>query len=110
MVDISGSCEVEFRWNGTIAVTRDFLPAVAEVENGCYHAVGCCGRGLALSIALGCELAEFLNSGDGRALSVDVLPPRPIAGQALLKHLPGLLLPLNRFRDRAEASEARKAS
>ena len=103
IVPISGPCEVEYQWSGVIAITRDFLPQVSEVENGIFAAVGCCGRGLALSTALGSELATFLCTGDRNALSVSVGPPSPIPGQAMLRRLPTLLLPWNRLRDRLES-------
>ena len=103
MVSISGPCNVEFGWSGVIAVTRNLLPQVCELESGLIAAVGCCGRGLALSTAIGRELAAFLCTGDRSELSVPVAPPAPIPGKAFAQHLPRLLLPWYRMRDWIES-------
>ena len=109
MVCISGPCNVAYGWNGVIAITRNFLPQVSEIGNGLFAAVGCCGRGLALSTALGRELATYLQTGDSGALSVPVGPPSPIPGHAFIKHLPALLLPWSRMRDRIETGKTTQA-
>ena len=102
MVTISGECEIEFAWNGVIALSRDLLPQLFEIERGLYSAVGCCGRGLALSTALGAELAAFLRAGTAAAVCVPVRRPAPIFGRAVAKRLPALLLPAARWRDRLD--------
>ena len=48
------------------------------------------------------ELAAFLYSGDPNTLSVPIGPSAPLPGRALLRHLPALLLPWFRMRDRME--------
>ena len=102
MAAISGKCEIEFAWNGVIALSRDLLPQLFEIERGVYAAVGCCGRGLALSTALGSELAAFLRTDSASAVSVPVRRPAPIVGHAVARRLPALLLPLARWRDRLD--------
>ncbi len=102
MVPVSGPCEIDYGWRGVIAISRHLLPQVTEVDNGLFTAVGCCGRGIALSTALGRELAAFLYSGDPNTLSVPTGPSAPLPGRALLRHLPALLLPWFRMRDRME--------
>ena len=103
LLPIVGPVKVEFAWNGVIALTRDLLPRVFEVDRGLFAAVGCNGRGLALSTVLGSELATFLASGDARALSVPVTRPAPIRAHIVARHLPSVLLPWARLRDRLEA-------
>ena len=97
-----GPVDVDFAWRGVIAVTRDRLPRVFEVDIGLFAALGCNGRGLALSTALGTELATFL-AGDNNALSVPIGRPTPIRGHVIARHLPAILLPWARMRDRLAA-------
>ena len=89
-----------------IALTRDHLPRVFEIDRGLYAAIGCNGRGLALATALGAELAAFFATGDPAALPVPVSRPAPIRGHVAARHLPSVLLPWARLRDRLEARVA----
>ena len=104
LVPVTGPVEAEYAWSGVICLTRDFLPRVFEVDRNLFAAVGCNGRGLALSTALGGELAAFLASGDQDVLSVPVSRPAPIRGHLAARHLPSVLLPWARLRDRLEAA------
>ncbi len=97
-----GPVEVDFAWRGVIAVTRDRLPRVFELDDGLFAGLACNGRGLALSTALGGELAGFL-AGDPHALSVPVTQPNPIRCHRLARHLPAVMLPWARLNDRLEA-------
>ena len=110
LLPLVGHVETEHAWSGVICLTRDFLPRVFEVDRGIYFAVGCNGRGLALSTAFGGELAAFLASGDPVALSVPVSRPAPIRGHLAARHLPSVLLPWARLRDRLEAGRGRSSS
>ena len=103
LLPIAGPFEADFAWSGVIALTRDHLPRVFDVDRGLFAAIGCNGRGLALATALGRELADFLATGDTAALSVPVVRPAPIRGHAVARHLPSVLLPWARLRDRLEA-------
>ena len=102
LVPITGSCEIAFEWNGAVAITGDLLPKVFEVASGLFAAVSCCGRGLALSVALGREMAAYLGTRDPRALSVPVSKPSPLPAHWAVRHVPGLLLPWSRMRDKIE--------
>ncbi len=105
MVTISGECEIEYAWNGLIALSRDLLPQLFEIQRGLYSAVGCCGRGLALSTALGAELALFLRADAAASVCLPVRRPAPIIGRAVAQRLPALLLPLARWRDRLDTRQ-----
>ena len=107
LLPVAGPLEAEYAWSGVIALTRDLLPRVFEIDRGLFAATGCNGRGLALSTALGCELAGFLASGDPAALPVPVSRPAPIRGHLAARHLPSVLLPWARLRDRLEAGAGR---
>ena len=107
LLPVTGPVEAEYAWSGVICLTRDFLPRVFEVDRNLFAAIGCNGRGLALSTALGGELAAFLASGDPAALSVPVSRPAPLRGHLAARHLPSVLLPWARLRDRLEAAAGR---
>ena len=110
LLPLAGPIEAEYAWSGVICLTRDFLPRVFEVDRDLFAATGCNGRGLALSTALGAELAAFLASGDPTALPVPVTRPAPIRGHLAARHLPSVLLPWARLRDRLEAGAGRGSS
>ncbi|ARZ66989.1 hypothetical protein SMD11_1328 [Streptomyces albireticuli] len=62
--------EITHRWSGRIGMTRDDLPVVGRIGPGTWFAGGCCGHGLALSVATGAYLADALTGhapppGDG---------------------------------------------
>jgi glycine/D-amino acid oxidase-like deaminating enzyme len=89
----------DYAWNGVVATTPDFLPTVWSVGPGLYAPIGCNGRGVAVTTALGKAVAEFLVSGDPQALPVEVTPPRPHAHAEILAHGPSLWLAWNRLKD-----------
>jgi glycine/D-amino acid oxidase-like deaminating enzyme len=68
---------VEHAWRGVIAGTGDFMPRMWEVGHGLYAPIGCNGRGVALSTALGVSIAQYLLTQDARSLPVPVTAPRP---------------------------------
>ena len=107
LLPIVGPLGAEYAWSGVIALTRDGLPRVFEVDRGLFAAVGCNGRGLALSTALGGELAEFLAGADPGALPVPIARPAPIRAHLAARHLPSVLLPWARLRDRVESGAVR---
>ena len=107
LLPLAGPVEAEYAWSGVICLTRDFLPRVFEVDRDLFAATGCNGRGLALSTALGEELAAFLAGGDRASLSVPISPPAPIRGHFAARHLPSVMLPWARLRDRLEAGTGR---
>ncbi|MDO9417816.1 NAD(P)/FAD-dependent oxidoreductase [Pararhizobium sp.] len=77
-----GGIEIEKRWFGRVAMTRDYLPHIHEPEPGLLVAAGCQGRGLGLMTALGPCFANYLASGDPGMLPLPISPIRPIAFHA----------------------------
>jgi len=55
-----GPIEWEFGWSGYFAVTSDHLPHLHESVDGLVCALGCNGRGIAVSTALGQLVAQRL--------------------------------------------------
>ncbi|PNE32702.1 hypothetical protein AF335_18900 [Streptomyces eurocidicus] len=52
--------EITHRWSGRIGMTGDDLPVVGRIAPDTWFAGGCCGHGLALSVATGGYLADAL--------------------------------------------------
>lgn len=63
-------------WHGTAAMTTDALPLLAEFQPDLFGAVGCNGRGVAFTTALGRALA--LAFAGQRPLPLPLSRPRPI--------------------------------
>jgi glycine/D-amino acid oxidase-like deaminating enzyme len=91
--------EAAFAWDGVVATTPDLIPEVWTIGPGCYAPIGCNGRGVAVTTALGAALADFALSGKKADLPLPLGPPRPRAVHALLAHGPSLWLAWNRLRD-----------
>lgn len=60
---------IEYAWGGTLAITRNRLPYLAEVEPGRFAAGGYSGHGVALACIYGRTLASHL-SGDSEAFNI----------------------------------------
>jgi glycine/D-amino acid oxidase-like deaminating enzyme len=67
---------IEHRWCGRVAITRDYLPHLHEPAPGLLVDIGCQGRGIGLQTAMGRAFAQYLASGDAKALPVPITPIR----------------------------------
>lgn len=67
-----------YQWSGCFAVTTDHLPHVHEPQPGLHIAVGCNGRGIAVSTALGMCLAERVLGAPAHDLPVPVTSIRGV--------------------------------
>jgi glycine/D-amino acid oxidase-like deaminating enzyme len=76
---------IEHRWCGRVALTRDFLPHLHEPEPGLLVDIGCMGRGVGLQTAMGSRMAEYVATGDKRALPFPLVPIRPLPFHPLHK-------------------------
>jgi glycine/D-amino acid oxidase-like deaminating enzyme len=61
-------------WNGQFALTRNFLPRFHHPQPGLYIFLGYSGRGLALSSAIGAELATVLAGAPAEMFALPVSP------------------------------------
>ena len=68
----------EFQWSGFFAVTTDHLPHIHEPEKDMHIAVGCNGRGIAVSTSIGKQLARRVLGVSRDALPIAVSDMRPI--------------------------------
>jgi glycine/D-amino acid oxidase-like deaminating enzyme len=76
---------IQYRWGGRVALTRDFLPHLHEPEPGLLVDIGCMGRGVGLQTAMGQAMAEYVTTGDQKALPFPVIPVKPLPLHALHK-------------------------
>jgi glycine/D-amino acid oxidase-like deaminating enzyme len=92
-----------FVWSGVVAVTPDFLPRAFAPQPGLTALIGCNGRGIAMSTALGRAAARWLTTGDEQELPLRPQAPEPIPFHAVAQHGPRFWLPLARLRDWRDA-------
>ena len=96
--------EADAVWTGTIAATLDGLPRMVRLAPGLSGAIGCNGRGVALTSALGRELASLMAGHVAEAdFALPITPPRPIPMARLSGLAPHLWLPWSALRDRLDA-------
>jgi glycine/D-amino acid oxidase-like deaminating enzyme len=69
---------VHYHWSGRIAMTRDALPHLHRPAPGITLALGCNGRGVALTTAIGQGIAEHLLDGGTTPLPFPASAIKPI--------------------------------
>ncbi|MBL8702439.1 MAG: FAD-binding oxidoreductase [Alphaproteobacteria bacterium] len=95
----------DFVWSGKLAMTRDFFPHVHQLGDGVYAWIGCNGRGVALSFAMGRELARLAAGDDPRELTMPLTPLNTIKLHGIVNFVaPRLALWSYRRADRREIS------
>ncbi|HWT09935.1 MAG TPA: FAD-dependent oxidoreductase [Roseomonas sp.] len=78
-----GDVHFDYTWWGYIAATADKMPHVYDLASGVLGWTGCNGRGVALAVALGRELARASNGTPLRDIAAPVeTRMRTIAGHA----------------------------
>ena len=83
--------QIEFFWNGLVAVTLDRLPRLIEVRDNIVAGLGYSGRGIAMATGMGRVLAERATGKDFADLPLPRSPLKAIPMQASL-------IPLARLR------------
>jgi glycine/D-amino acid oxidase-like deaminating enzyme len=99
-----GEVSFDYVWNGYVGMTTDFLPRIHRLGPDAYGWTGCNGRAVALSIALGSELAKAVRGVTENELALPFTKPVPIPAHGLLRKLAPLMLLLYRRRDAREMS------
>jgi glycine/D-amino acid oxidase-like deaminating enzyme len=74
------SAQFEFGWSGYLALTRDHLPGIVRVDDNFLAGIGCNGRGIAMTTAMGRTLADLLGGMPDAESDVPVGRPRRIVG------------------------------
>lgn len=80
---LSSVPKVDYVWRGVAAITPDFLPHLFQFGPGLIGAIGCNGRGIAMTAALGEVLADAAGGTDLANLPVPVADGRGIPFHAL---------------------------
>lgn len=91
-------------WNGYIGMTSDFMPRLHRLGEGGFAWVGCNGRGVALSVALGREFARAMAGEPLDGLALPLTEPRPLPAHGVLRRLAPLRLMHFRYLDSREVS------
>ena len=74
-----GRPEIEYRWAGRIAVTRDFMPHLHQPAPGITMALGYNGRGIAMATCLGKHVAALVSGTQGApSCPFPISPIQPI--------------------------------
>lgn len=97
-----GPVQFDYVWNGYVGMTTDFLPRIHRLGPDAFGWTGCNGRAVALSIALGDELAKAARGAPDRELALPFTDPVPIVAHGLLRRLAPLMLMVYRRRDARE--------
>jgi glycine/D-amino acid oxidase-like deaminating enzyme len=97
-----GEVSFDHVWNGYVGMTTDFLPRIHRLGPDAYAWAGCNGRAVALSIALGDELAKAVRGISETDLALPFTEAAPILGHRLLRRLAPLMLMLYRRWDAKE--------
>jgi glycine/D-amino acid oxidase-like deaminating enzyme len=97
-----GDVAFDYIWNGYVGMTADFMPRFHQLGPNGYAWVGCNGRGVALSIALGREFAQALQGVPVTELALPMSDPKPLPGHGVLKRIARLRLLHYRWRDARE--------
>ncbi|VWX63209.1 Glycine/D-amino acid oxidase [Burkholderiales bacterium 8X] len=77
-----GTLEWDFAWSGFFAVTNDHIPHIHETGDGVICALGCNGRGIAVSSVIGALLAERQLGQSPAEMPLRPTPMKPFAFHA----------------------------
>ncbi|MCA1457556.1 FAD-binding oxidoreductase [Bradyrhizobium sp. BRP22] len=97
-----GEVSFDHVWNGYVGMTTDFLPRFHKLGPDAYGWTGCNGRAVALTIAIGGELAKAVRGVPLNELALPFSEPQPIPAHGLLRKLAPLMLLVYRRRDARE--------
>ncbi len=97
-----GDTNFDYVWTGYVGMTTDFMPRFHQLGPNGFAWVGCNGRGVALSIALGKEFAKALQGASHSELGLPFSEPKPLPGHRVLRHLAPLRLIQFRWNDARE--------
>ena len=92
----------DYVWNGRIAMTTDYFPRVHRLGPNGFAWAGCNGRGVALSVSLGRELARAAIGQDPKDLALPFTAPTPLPFNALLQRIGPLKILQYRWNDARE--------
>ncbi len=92
-----GALDFAYIWNGYVGITADFTPRFHELGPGYFAFTGYNGRGLALSLSVGREMAAKIS---GQECALPFGPPRSIPLHGLVRPVARARLALTRLKDK----------
>jgi glycine/D-amino acid oxidase-like deaminating enzyme len=96
--------KADYSWTGTIAVTMDSYPRFMQVASNMDAVIGCNGRGVALTTALGQRLALHYAGKDKDGFVLPHERPKAIPMRRFAELAPSFWLPLSEFWDARESA------
>ena len=97
-----GDVAFDHVWNGYIGMTRDYTPRIHQLGPDAYAWAGCNGRAVALSVALGRELASAVHGQPLNSLALPFSRPEPLPLHGVVRRIAPLMLLEYRRRDALE--------
>ncbi len=99
-----GPIRTDHVWSGVIAATLDSMPRFMALAPGLDAAIGCNGRGIALTTSLGKAIAGTYSGALSEAdFPLPHAPPQPVPGRLVAQYGPAVWLPWSNWRDRMES-------
>ncbi len=95
-----GKVEFTHIWSGFVGITPDRFPHFHQVGENYYAAIGFNGRGVALSISVGREMAKLINGGNVKNLALPFSAVKRVPFYAVARRVSRSALALYRWRDR----------
>jgi len=87
-----GPVSFDYVWNGYVGITRDFFPRMHQLGPDAFAWVGCNGRAVGLSVALGRELAKAVTGTPVADLALPLSTPDPLPLHGAVRRLAPLML------------------
>lgn len=99
-----GEVTFDHVWNGYVGMTADSMPRMHKLGPDAYAWTGCNGRGVALAVALGPELARAVQGVPETELALPFSEPKRLPLHGLLREVAPLMLAVYRRRDAREVA------
>lgn len=98
----AGTVGFDYVWNGYVGMTNDFLPRFHRLGPNAWGWVGCNGRAVGLSVALGGEFAKAVTGTPENELALPFTKPKPLPMHSVARRVAPIMLLRYRRLDRAE--------
>jgi len=97
-----GSVEMTHVWSGYIGMNWDRFPRIHNLGPNAWAWIACNGRGVALSVSLGCEMARAVSGEPVANLALPVSEPQPLPFHSIARRIAPTYLAWLRRKDQIE--------
>ncbi len=94
------SVAIDYMWRGTAYLNTSLLPKVYRLEDSAIAVQACNGRGIAINLALGKEVAAAVLAGTANLESMQIETPPQIRAHPVMKAAPSVLMAMAYLRSR----------